>query len=564
MRQLIGCLVGLVFALPQASAVSPRDELLRLVPDDIGFCVVVQDLRGHAERLQASPFFKQFCSSPLGLVLLQAPEWEKLREGDEFLQQHFQVSWRQLRDEIFGDALVLAYRPPTRKPAEDEQDLILIRARDGQLLARLLAQLNEAQKQSGELRNLETLRHGDTTYYKRELQKETTFYYQRGTVLALSSRAAMIQRVIERDQRKGAKAAATISGQLQQLGLDQALLALWINPRAFEPELELRATEDRPGVEAVPFRTLLRYWKALDGIGLGLSLKEEVRLDVALRGRFEALPEPARRFLKAATEQSAVWRQFPAEPLFAIAGRIDLFALADIIAEFIPDEHRKSIRDGLDRGVGAVLGRDVRTEILPNIGPDWGFCLAAPEKGGSWFPRLLAAVRVRPGGLDNALFSALNSAAMLVVLDHNRKKTDQLRLRTERADQTEVKVLDGNQALPPGCRPSFALKDGFLILSAAPADIHGWKAGGQATDKGEVVLLRASLRAWVGYLQQHGTAFLTATQGKNGKVPEEARQQLDKLLLVLQLFDQVQLSQSHTAELVRFTLTVRLSQSLQR
>ena len=42
--------------LPTLARAAPRDELLRLVPDDVAFCLVVQDLRGHAEALSASPF----------------------------------------------------------------------------------------------------------------------------------------------------------------------------------------------------------------------------------------------------------------------------------------------------------------------------------------------------------------------------------------------------------------------------------------------------------------------------------------------------------------------------
>src|SRR5579884_3703467 len=40
-------------------AATPREELLRLVPDSVGFCLVVQDLRNHTADLQNSPFFEQ-------------------------------------------------------------------------------------------------------------------------------------------------------------------------------------------------------------------------------------------------------------------------------------------------------------------------------------------------------------------------------------------------------------------------------------------------------------------------------------------------------------------------
>ena len=39
------------------------DELLRYVPEEVGFCVVVQDLRGHYANLRASPFYQKWGKS---------------------------------------------------------------------------------------------------------------------------------------------------------------------------------------------------------------------------------------------------------------------------------------------------------------------------------------------------------------------------------------------------------------------------------------------------------------------------------------------------------------------
>ena len=39
---------------------APRDELIRLVPDDAGFCIIVRDLREQFDRLAKSPFAAHF------------------------------------------------------------------------------------------------------------------------------------------------------------------------------------------------------------------------------------------------------------------------------------------------------------------------------------------------------------------------------------------------------------------------------------------------------------------------------------------------------------------------
>src|SRR5207247_3290697 len=55
---------GLLVALAgRLGAAAPRDELLRFVPADVGFCLVLQDLRGPAADLLASPFVRQLRQS---------------------------------------------------------------------------------------------------------------------------------------------------------------------------------------------------------------------------------------------------------------------------------------------------------------------------------------------------------------------------------------------------------------------------------------------------------------------------------------------------------------------
>src|SRR5207245_710882 len=111
----LAALAWIVLATPPGRT-APRDELLRLVPGDVGFCLLIEDVRGHAKALLDSPFVSQFRASPMA-KLIDANETQKLTLADQFLQQYLQISAQQLRDDVLGDALVLAYRPgPPESP----------------------------------------------------------------------------------------------------------------------------------------------------------------------------------------------------------------------------------------------------------------------------------------------------------------------------------------------------------------------------------------------------------------------------------------------------------------
>src|SRR5262245_58012870 len=85
-----------------AFAATPREELLRLVPEGAGFCVVVQNLRDHAERLAASPFVADFLVCPLGEAIRSSAEMRQLVDLEKQLTKQFGVDWLKLRDEVFG------------------------------------------------------------------------------------------------------------------------------------------------------------------------------------------------------------------------------------------------------------------------------------------------------------------------------------------------------------------------------------------------------------------------------------------------------------------------------
>jgi hypothetical protein len=545
-------LVGaaLTLALP-ARAASLGDEVLRLVPEDVGFCFLLQDLRSHTAAFLQSPFVEHFRASPLAAKLQSAPEMHKLAQLYAHVQKDLQLDLVRLRDEVFGDAVVLAYRPSP--PGEPEQDsgLVLIRARDAKPLEEFVQRLNDLQKQAGELHKLEAREHHGVTYYRRVERTGDNYYYLRGPVLVFTRQETLLRQAIDRDRIPPAAVGSPIARQLRLLGVDQRLAVLWINPRAFEPHLQQKAAAAK-GAEAVVLQTLLRYWKALEGVALSAALHKDLELALALRARVEELPPAAQRFLAEAAKPSELWGRFPDNALLVLAGRIDVPALVELLGEFMTDDARKAFRSAVDRNLEAILGKDMVRRILACIGPDGGLCLAAPPAAsGAWVPYVLAALRVRPSSdavpADAALLGAVNAFAMLAVLSYNRDRPDPVSLETTLQDQVAVKHLGNDGHFPPGFQPAFALKEGYLLLASSPEAIRRFGAGDAPGAlrpvAGDVPLFQLSLRALYTFLKDRREPLVLFSARSHGLSPEETGLRLDNLLSALQLFDRLELTQ---------------------
>jgi hypothetical protein len=539
---LLALLLSALATLARAAEPGARDEALRLVPDDVGLCFVVQDLRGHAAALADSPFLEHFRRSPLGQALRESRETAKLLELEKRLRQDLHLDWAQLRDDIFGDAVVMAYRPGPPGQPEAEMDLFVLRARDGRLLADLLDRLNRVQKERKELKALETREYDEQTYYRRVERDHESFYFLRGPLLALSSKEAVLRQAIDRD-RHPAEGEPALARQLRRLASDGRLAALWINPRAFDAEMERKAATSPKPSEAAFTRAFLVYWKALDGIALSFDLDTDAALALTLRARVQDLPAAARHFFATAAEPSDLWERFPPSALLATAARLDVAALFELAGDFLAKNDRAALVSALQGRLGAPLDKDAVQDILPNIGPDVGLCVAAPPAGdAAWFPQVLFAVRVRPGPqrppVDEALLSALNSFALVAVAGYNATHPDRLSLKHVTEDGVAVKFF-AHEHLPPGLRPAYALKDGYLLLASAPEVIGRFGAAAPRPAAG-VPLLRLSAKELCRYLADHREPLAQASAETNQISRAEAERRLNGLLDVLQLFDQVE------------------------
>jgi hypothetical protein len=544
-----------------AWAAAPRDELLRVVPEDVGVCLLIQDLRGHTAALQASPFAKKIEASVVGQMIRTSPEGQKLAEVEKVLKETFKTDWGELRDEILGDAIVMAYRPgpPGSKP-EQEQVLFLVRARDARLLDKLVTTLNNVQRNAGDLEALEERTHNNVKYFYRQERKKPAFFYRlNGPILMGSPQEDVLKRAIDLDRLAPSadKVDPPLTKKLRELNAEGGLIALWINPRVFEAELAHKAKEAQ-GPAAIFNSKALEYWKALDGIALFVKPKTDLEFGLAVKARTADLPQAAQRFLATAAQPSELWGTFPEDALLAFAGRVDFPALLDVVTEFLPPEPGQGLRTLVNLSMPGVY---------PNLGPDVGFCISAPpEKEKAWAPHMVWALRVQPGPdavpADRKLFDRLNVFVNQWVDDYNKKNTDRMEFKTIFQDKVEVRSFVNEKRFPPGIQPAYALKSGYLVVASSPDVVQRFAPAPFKGQEGETPIMRASLRTLATYLKQRREPIIAYFAEKDSLPKEEVGRRIDTLVGGLQFFHSVELTQRVTPGQTVLTFRIRTAEPL--
>jgi hypothetical protein len=420
------------------------------------------------------------------------------------------------------------------------------------------------QKTTGELTALETRAHQGQTYFRRQKAKDgDEFYFLRGSVLALSDKENSLRRAIDRDREQPAAdaVAPALTRRLEALGVDRSLAVCWINPDAFAPALREKV-QSAQGAEATFLAAFARYWGALDGAALFLNVEREIAVGVAARTRPEVLPAAARQFFADAAVPSALWSSFPDTALFMATGRLPLGPLVESGAEFLTPDGRQQVRDALARSVGAVLGRDVLPHLVQKLGPDWGVCVAPPEPADrTWLPSLTAVLRLQGGDgvpVERRVLDGIDFVARLGMVAYNSQNADQVNYLTVHQGPVEVRYLESEQGFPPGLRPAFAWKGGYLVLASTPEAVRRFSppAGEPPATTAEVPLVRVALQGWAGYLRTYRGPLARFLADAHKVPPADVHHSLDRLLEGLEPFDVLELTQRTGPG--QGTLTLRL------
>lgn len=550
---LIAALVATAAAA--ARGAGPADPLLKLVPPDAGAVLVVEDLAAHVRTVPASPLVEGLMRLPVVKQWQTSGEVDKLREALGRIETALQVDGAQLRDGLLGGPIVLALHLPPETPSDAARGLLLARVPDPALLARLIAGVNAAQTNEGELLRVSTRTRNGPTYHAREFAPGTRpdeYYLTRDDGLfAWSNSEELLQGVIDRQAGDAAcladlPAFRGVRGRLPE----KAAASLFVDARFFERLLAASPRNVGPSDERV-VRLLSDYLAAVQYVGVSLvwrdgpvfhteELIDPSKLDGGLR-RWAARTGPTDpRLLRV-----------PANTLAAATAWVDLNAVLDGLRALTPEAQRPRFDNLVVAVRGMLLGRDLRGEVLPALGPVVTAHVDRP--GGARLPLVVTVPTSGPNGpeIAAAVDNALRTFLALSSLDAN-KMPAAAPLESRRVGAGTITALAG------GTTPfAFAVDEGRVVIGpsveavertlAAQADPQTGARFRQVRDRycpDARNFACVDLRALHEYADGHRPAIGRRVAERQQSPPDQAARDLDQALAFIRLFDAAYFSTS--------------------
>lgn len=425
--RLVGLLSIVAMGLSLANPVRADDALLRLVPADAGLIFTIDGFRDRSRAILETEIAREFRRLPAFSAWLDSPKVRDFDASRERIEDFLQASFREIGDEIFGDAVALALVVPTNSPA-DARGLLVLRARDPKLLNRLIDRINAEQKNNGELAAISEHGREGSTYFTREFHEhsgrpnESFVTFPDGT-FALSNADRLIEWVIDRKVAPEGDSAADLAGfQKVSARLPKSAAArLFLNADLARRVAAALPSDNSPGSKRA-LEVIQNHAGALQYAGAALTVDDSA-ITIQSAQAFE--PGKLRQLAGWWTSTTSPERAGPGPRLDSVPSsalalasiNIDVASFYRSLAGLVPERDRPKL-EKLETIIGGLLlGLDLRTRVLPALGPRIIACLDAPADdpaetppGGSPLPLVIATEIREPAGASPSTAEALDNA----------------------------------------------------------------------------------------------------------------------------------------------------------
>ncbi len=454
-----------------ARAERPADPLLRLVPPDAGVTLAVEDLRGQAHTFLDSPVASALSRLPAARQWALSPDFQRLEGARREIEGALHANIATLRDDLLGDALVLAMTMPAGQPPDAARGLLLLRPRDPALLDRAIAAVNESDRPM--LRALVSRTWKGTSYQCRRFlagAKPDEWYalLDNGRFFAWSNSEDFIRGVIDRhhDGASHPNLLGLTTFQRLREGLPaRAVASLFLEARTFERLVREDPRARGPDQERIA-RALLGSLQAVEYTGLALEWRDGPILHVRQEMAVERVPGSWRTWASREGTTAGPLRQVPPSAIALIAGHLHLPPVMDALRVLMPASDWSRLELLAEAVRGTVT--DSRT-FLASLGPGGVAYIEAPEPKAADWPWVLATeLRAKNGEGDPELArnveGIMRSALALQGLQMGNGQVP-ARLVEKEVAGGKVTTLSTPDA------PAFAVRADRAVLGSSPSAV---------------------------------------------------------------------------------------------
>ena len=539
MRALLLSL-GLAFGCPVVAALQASPgELLPLVPDDYTFCLVAHKAAAELNSPRDSKFAKAFWASPLIREIESSNDVTRLLGLKQQLVRELGTTEAELRELIFGGTLVMAYRKPADGDLAKETGLFILKTDKPKALRDTVDRVNQLQVRSGELRAVEEVKH-KTPYFRRaksDAAAAPEYYWIDNGLLIFTSSETLLREVIER--RSAPVPNPVAATRHKSLGLETAPVAVLVNPRSFDREIEAGAREGERGEKQI-IDLFAKTWKAIDHFGFFLSRKPDLTCGVAIACDPAKLPPAVRMLLAGLNQPLKIWDRLPESNLFAMALPLRPRGWDELLKVIAPPEDHNKLRETVVTAL-RPFGEDLQWEsFLDSIGPEMALWVSPPDaKAGVVDPSVAVAVMLDPARAAETakmMTDGLDFLARFLSLSDRQYKTSTIK------EPGYVIRKMSHPDFPAGVEPCFTIREGTLLIASHPRMIAGYKpAGASSKPSGASPLMRMSSDAWAGYLKESTPRLAVKIAGEGGDA-KKTEVILNHLIPILRETDRVELN----------------------
>ncbi len=531
------------------------EPLLALVPADAAAVLAVEDLRGRTSELIETPAAQGFRRLPAVQKWLASERIDHLRQAQQSIEDALGAKLTTLRDDLLGDAVVLALRIPPGGHPEDARGLLLAHVRDRGLLERLIRDVNRGQTRSGQLEHIAEKTHRETRYTTRGFRAETrrpgdTYVILDDNTFAWSNSEELIRGVIDHHKTELRSILDTPRFQKVRRKLGgTSLVSLYLDPRILGSQ---QASKPRGWGGELLAALRVNYFEALEYIGIGLDWRDGIVIQTEEVLRPDRLDSRLRRWSQGAVPTSLAGRRVPDAALALVALNVDFPAAFDLLKDFTSETQQPRLENLETILNGILLGHDLRTDILPQLGPKVLFSLEPSFTNGKISGPLarVLSISLNPKSgdharLDEAIVNALRTYLAAYALDSQHAR-GQLRLERREVEDRSV------YALRPRTPLAFAIDGGQLllannaealahVLTNHPAGVGG--SGGGVLDRLRKLPIDLSGSfAWLDvaglqhYVEIHRKNLVVRLAAQQKRPEAEVRQDLVQAVALMALF----------------------------